>query len=355
MERRVWSSPRYLVSMSDHQKIFFFWVVSRGYLADFGKFSQVEIRHCELSRVAMVETSQMLTDRHHPDLPLEQSLARSLPQNYSPRIMEATPTPLSRSVIRASSRASPLREAWRQAQASRPQSSEEIEVLSQLGDAIKRLRTHDNNVGLAASVPLGTTRRTTASVDLGREMDLLESMGKIEQISRVPRSGALLVLMAEVLVLTLEHASSRAAAQRRGSPPPPSPSPSPQPSALSPQPSALSPQPSALSPQPSALSLSPGSIVPVPALCDALATMQTDEHADHAERAELCVLSPCVQFDELGRCLRLCADTTTMPAHRPPLLQCGMLPLLFVVLEARVSSHCPTAPHDIPSLHHPPA
>ena len=203
----------------------------------------------ELSRVAMVETSQMLTDRHHPDLPLEQSLARSLPQNYSPRIMEATPTPLSRSVIRASSRASPLREAWRQAQASRPQSSEEIEVLSQLGDAIKRLRTHDNNVGLAASVPLGTTRRTTASVDLGREMDLLESMGKIEQISRVPRSGALLVLMAEVLVLTLEHASSRAAAQRRGSPPPPSPSPSPQPSALSPQPSALSPQPSAPSPQ----------------------------------------------------------------------------------------------------------
>jgi hypothetical protein len=83
--------------------------------------------------------------------------------------------------------------------------------------------------------------------------------------------------------------------------------------------------------------------------------MQTDEHADHAERAELCVLSPCVQFDELGRCLRLCADTTTMPAHRPPLLQCGMLPLLFVVLEARLSSHCPTAPHDIPSLPHPPA
>jgi hypothetical protein len=206
----------------------------------------------------------MLTDRHHPDLPLEQSLARSLPKNYSPRIMEATPTPLSRSVIRASSRASPLREAWRQAQALRPQSSEEIEVLSQLGDAIKRLRTHDNNVGLAASVPLGTTRRTTASVDLGREMDLLESMGKIEQISRVPRSEALLVLMAEVLVLTLEHASSRAAAQRRGSPPPPSPSPSPQPSALGPQPSALSPQPSALSPRPSALSPQPSALSPQP-------------------------------------------------------------------------------------------
>ncbi len=178
---------------------------------------------------------------------IEQSLARSLPRNYSPRIIEATPTPLSRSVTRASSRASPLRKAWRQAQAARPQSAEEIEVLAQLGDAVKRLRNHGNNVGLAESVPLGTTRRTTASVDLGREMDLLESMSKIVQASRVPRSEALLVLMADVLVLTLEHASSRAAAQRGGAPPrpcgprprpSPSPGPSPQPSALVPHPSA---------------------------------------------------------------------------------------------------------------------
>ena len=295
---------------------------------------------------------------------LEQSLARSLPKNYSPRIIEATPTPLSRSVTRASSRASPLRKAWRQAQTSRPQSAEEIEVHAQLGDAIKRLRNHDNNVGLAESVPLGTTRRTTASVDLGREMDLLESMGKIVQASRVPRSEALLVLTAEVLVLTLEHASSRAAAQHGGTP-----RPSPSPLALAPAPApalapALAPVPApapapapapvlapALSPHPVPLRLrlSPGSTVPVPALCDALATMQSDEHAEHTEHAELCVhspcvQSPCVQFEDLGRCLRLCAETASMPAHRQPLLERGLLPLLFAVLEARLTVSPRTAP-----------
>ena len=298
---------------------------------------------------------------------LEQSLARSLPKNYSPRIIEATPTPLSRSVTRASSRASPLRKAGRQAQTSRPQSAEEIEVHAQLGDAIKRLRNHDNNVGLAESVPLGTTRRTTASVDLGREMDLLESMGKIVQASRVPRSEALLVLTAEVLVLTLEHASSRAAAQHGGTPrPPPSPPaprprprPPPPPPPLVPAP-ALAPAPApapapvlapALSPHPVPLRLrlSPGSTVPVPALCDALATMQSDEHAEHTEHAELCVhspcvQSPCVQVEDLGRCLRLCAETASMPAHRQPLLERGLLPLLFAVLEARLTVSPRTAP-----------
>ena len=100
------------------------------------------------------------------DLPaVEQSLARSLPKNYPPRIV-TTPTPLSRSVTlsrsvsHASCRASPLRKAWREAQSSRPRSAEEIEVLAQLGDAIKRLRSRDSE-GLANTLPLGSTRRPT--------------------------------------------------------------------------------------------------------------------------------------------------------------------------------------------------
>ena len=151
------------------------------------------------------------------DLPKgEQSLARSLPKNYFPRIIK-TPTPLSRSVTlsrsvsHASCRASPLRKAWREAQPSRPRSAEEIEVLAQLGDAIKRLRSRDSE-GLADTVPLGSTRRTTASVcDVGREMDLLESMDKMLLISRAPRSEALLAIKAEALNLTLKRASSSVA------------------------------------------------------------------------------------------------------------------------------------------------
>ena len=137
---------------------------------------------------------------------ISQRLARSLPKNYSPRISK-TPTPLSRSVTRAS----PLRKAWREAQPSRPRSAEEIEVLAQLGDAIKRLRSVDSE-GLADTVPLGSTRRTTASVcDVGREMDLLESMDKMLLISRAPRSEALLAIKAEALNLTLKRASSSVA------------------------------------------------------------------------------------------------------------------------------------------------
>ena len=135
---------------------------------------------------------------------ISQRLARSLPKNYSPRISK-TPTPLSRSVTRAS----PLRKAWREGPSLRPQSAAEIEALAQLGDAIKRLRGHDS-VGLAATVPFGSTRRTTASVCcVGREIDLLESMDKMLLVSRVPRTEALLVTMAEVLDLTLKRASSR--------------------------------------------------------------------------------------------------------------------------------------------------
>ena len=155
------------------------------------------------------------------DLPKgEQSLARSLPKNYFPRIIK-TPTPLSRSVTlsrsvsHASCRASPLRKAWREAQPSRPRSAEEIEVLAQLGDAIKRLRSVDSE-GLADTVPLGSTRRTTASVcDVGRELDLLESMDKMLLISRAPRSEALLAIKAEALNLTLKRALCCCAQHKR--------------------------------------------------------------------------------------------------------------------------------------------
>ena len=199
------------------------------------------------------------------DLPaVEQSLARSLPKNYSPRIVK-TPTPLSRSVTRAS----PLRKVWPEAQSSRPQSAAEIEVLAQLSDATKRLR-------LADTVPLGSTLRTTVSVcDVGREMDLLESMDKMLLISRAPRSEALLVTMAEVLDLTLKRASSRVA-----------------------------------------------SCVDIFQANQALRFCGRSKHAD-----------ACAQFDELDRCLRLCAETAARPAHRPFLLQCGMLPSLYAVLE----------------------
>jgi len=115
--------------------------------------------------------------------------------------MIKTPMPLSRSVTRAS----PLRKVWPEAQSSRPQSAEEIEVLAQLSDATKRLR-------LADSVLLSSTLRTTVIVcDVGREMDLLESMDKMLLICRAPRSEALLIIMAEVLDLTLKRASSRVA------------------------------------------------------------------------------------------------------------------------------------------------
>ena len=198
------------------------------------------------------------------DLPaVEQSLARSLPKNYSPRIV-TTPTPLSRSVTR-----SPLRKVWPEAQSSRPQSAAEIEVLAQLSDATKRLR-------LADTVPLGSTLRTTVSVcDVGLEMDLLESMDKMLLVSRVPRTEALLVTMAEVLDLTLKRASSRVA-----------------------------------------------SCVDIFQANQALRFCGRSKHAD-----------ACAQFDELDRCLRLCAETAARPAHRPFLLQCGMLPSLYAVLE----------------------
>lgn len=206
---------------------------------------------------------------------VEQSLARSLPKNYFPRVIK-TPTPLSRSVARAISRASPLRKAWREAQSARSQSAEEIEVLAQLGDAIKRLRSHDSE-GLADTVPLGSTRRTTASVcDVGREMDLLESMDKMLLISRASRSEALLAVMTEVLDLTLKRASSSVA-----------------------------------------------SSVDASQASQALGCSCRSEHAD-----------ACVQFDELDRCLRLCAETAARPVHRPFLLQCGVLPSLYAVLEA---------------------
>ena len=197
------------------------------------------------------------------DLPaVEQSLARSLPKNYSPRIV-TTPTPLSRSVTR-----SPLRKVWPEAQSSRPQSAAEIEVLAQLSDATKRLR-------LADTVPLGSTLRTTVSVcDVGLEMDLLESMDKMLLVSRVPRTEALLVTMAEVLDLTLKRASSRVA-----------------------------------------------SCVDIFQANQALRFCGRSKHADASV------------FDELDRCLRLCAETAARPAHRPFLLQCGMLPSLYAVLE----------------------
>ena len=204
---------------------------------------------------------------------ISQRLARSLPKNYSPRISK-TPTPLSRSVTRAS----PLRKAWREGPSLRPQSAAEIEALAQLGDAIKRLRGHDS-VGLAATVPFGSTRRTTASVCcVGREIDLLESMDKMLLVSRVPRSVALLVTMAEVLVLTLKRASSCVASR-----------------------------------------------------VDILQANQT------LRCCCTCRSKPadaCERFDELDQCLRLCAETAARPAHRPFLLQCGMLPSLYAVLEA---------------------
>ena len=238
---------------------------------------------------------------------VEQSLARSLPNNYFPRVIK-TPTPLSRSVARASSRASPLRKAWREAQSARSQSAEEIEVLAQLGDAIKRLRSHDSE-GLADIVPLGSTRRTTASVcDVGREMDLLESMDKMLLISRASRSEALLAIMTEVLDLTLKRASSSVASSVDASQASqaltltlgkclvPNPNPNPNPN--------RNPNPN---PNPN----------------QALGCSCCSEHAD-----------ACVQFDELDRCLRLCAETAARPVHRPFLLQCGVLPSLYAVREA---------------------
>ena len=201
---------------------------------------------------------------------ISQRLARSLPKNYSPRISK-TPTPLSRSVTRAS----PLRKAWREGPSLRPQSAAEIEALAQLGDAIKRLRGHDS-VGLAATVPFGSTRRTTARRYVGREIDLLESMDKMLLVSRVPRSVALLITMAEVLVLTLKRASSCVASR-----------------------------------------------------VDILQANQTLRCCCRSKPADACA-----RFDELDQCLRLCAETAARPAHRPFLLQCGLLPSLYAVLEA---------------------
>ena len=177
--------------------------------------------------------------------------------------MIKTPTPLSRSVTRAS----PLRKVWPEAQSSRPQSAEEIEVLAQLSDAIKRLR-------LADSVPLSSTLQTIVC-DVGREMDLLESIDKMLLICRAPRSEALLIIMAEVLDLTLKRASSRVAS-----------------------------------------------------CVDMLQANQALRFCGRSKHADASV------FDELDRCLRLCAETAARPAHRPFLLQCGMLPSLYAVLEA---------------------
>ena len=210
----------------------------------------------------------LLSDISHD---ISQRLARSLPKNYSPRISK-TPTPLSRSVTRAS----PLRKAWREGPSLRPQSAAEIEALAQLGDAIKRLRGHDS-VGLAATVPFGSTRRTTASVCcVGREIDLLESMDKMLLVSRVPRSVALLITMAEVLVLTLKRASSCVASR-----------------------------------------------------VNIFQANQTLRCCCRSKPADACE-----RFDELDQCLRLCAESASRPAHRPFLLQCGMLPSLYAVLDA---------------------
>ena len=163
----------------------------------------------------------------------------------------------------------PLRKVWPEAQSSRPQSAEEIEVLAQLSDATKRLR-------LADSVLLSSTLRTTVIVcDVGREMDLLESMDKMLLICRAPRSEALLIIMAEVLDLTLKRASSRVAS-----------------------------------------------------CVDMLQANQALRFCGRSKHADASV------FDELDRCLRLCAETAARPAHRPFLLQCGMLPSLYAVLEA---------------------
>lgn len=140
------------------------------------------------------------------DLPERESrnLARSLPRNYSPSgVGEVTPTPLSRSVARASSRASPLRKAWRHSQA-KPQNAAELKICAKLGDAIKRLQDRGFD---SKSVPLRTTRRTTLLVDLGAEMDLLDMAIKSLDASR---SEALFDLMAELLVLTFKHAWDRA-------------------------------------------------------------------------------------------------------------------------------------------------
>ena len=199
------------------------------------------------------------------DLPaVEQSLARSLPNKYSPRMIK-TPMPLSRSVTRAS----PLRKVWPEAQSSRPQSAEEIEVLAQLSDATKRLR-------LADSVLLSSTLRTTVIVcDLGREMDLLESMDKMLLICRAPRSEALLIIMAEVLDLTLKRASSRVAS-----------------------------------------------------CVDMLQANQALRFCGRSKHADASV------FDELDRCLRLCAETAARPAHRPFLLQCTKAALCLARLHA---------------------
>ena len=230
------------------------------------------------------------------DLPKgEQSLARSLPKNYFPRMIK-TPTPLSRSVTRASCRASPLRKAWREAQSARPQSAEKIEVLAQLGDAIKRLRSPDSG-GLADTVPLGSTRRTSARVcDVGREMDLLESMDKMLLISRAPRSEALLATMAEVLDLTLKRTSSSVA-----------------------------------------------SLVDASHANQALGCSCRSEHAGAKFGAK---------FYELDRCLRLCAETAARPAHRPFLLQSGVLPSLYAVLEAARTRTLDPNPSPLSSRRH---
>ena len=195
----------------------------------------------------------LLSDISHD---ISQRLVRSLPKNDSPRISK-TPTPLSRSVTRAS----PLRKAWREGPSLRPQSAAEIEALAQLGDAIKRLRSHDSG-GLADTVPLGSTRRTSARVcDVGREMDLLESMDKMLLISRAPRAEALLATMAEVLDLTLQRTSSSVA-----------------------------------------------SLVDASHANQALGCSCRSEHAGAKFGAK---------FYELDRCLRLCAETAARPAHRP--------------------------------------
>ena len=219
------------------------------------------------------------------DLPaVEQSLARSLPKNYSPRIIK-TPTPLSRSVTR-----SPLRKVWPEAQSSRPQSAAEIEVLAQLSDATKRLR-------LADTVPLGSTLRTTVSVcDVGLEMDLLESMDKMLLISRAPRSEALLATMAEVLDLTLKRTSSSVA-----------------------------------------------SLVDASHANQALGCSCRSEHAGAKLGAK---------FYELDRCLRLCAETAARPAHRPFLLQSGVLPSLYAVLEAARTRTLDPNPSPLSSRRH---
>lgn len=148
----------------------------------------------------------------------ERNLARSLPRNFAPSsLAETTPTPLSRSVARASSRASPLRKAWQGKQSVGPQSAMEVDICAKLGDAITRLNASgvDNKIGLAESVPLGMTRRTTQlTPGLGREMDLLEEIRRTVDSSHaamMPVSEAPLDLLAQLLVLVLQQAWARAA------------------------------------------------------------------------------------------------------------------------------------------------